>query len=179
LYKIWEARERTNPTSGGSTEVALTSALMLTAMRAIYLGDALALPKNTAVELFLDDQVFRVESLDQVFTFPRAPLKASLENRLLFDPTTRRPRPHAFIINMTELRGEAHLRRTLHIESPRGALWFLTDDDAAIVSMLKGSTNIGEEQPTSLRPTRTLLSILILALVALTIAVISTRLNLH
>jgi hypothetical protein len=151
---------------------------MLTAMRAVYLGDALALPKNSSVELTLNDDALRIESEKEVFTFARDTLKASLENRLLFDPSTRRIRPRVFIINMTELRGEAHLRQTLRIETPSGAMWFLTDDRDRIVAALKNSQPI-IERPGTGRWTRTLLSITVLALVALTIALISTRLNLH
>jgi hypothetical protein len=151
---------------------------MLTAMRAIYLGDSLALPKNSSVDLILDDESWRVEAEEEVFTFSRAVLNASLENRLLFDPSTRRMRPRAFIINMTELRGEAHLRRTLRIETPAGAMWFLTDEGEHIVAALKRSQST-EERPATGRWKRTLLSIMVLALVALTVALISTRLNLH
>src|SRR5919206_3423938 len=112
---------------------------MLVRMQVVYLGDSLALPKNTPVELTIDDDTLRIETSEKVFSFPRAVLNASLENRLLFDPSTRRIRPRAFIINMTELRGEAHLRQTLRIETPTGPMWFLTDEGEDTVAALKRS----------------------------------------
>jgi hypothetical protein len=151
-------------------------------MQARYLGDALPIPSGSVVQVVVEAEVVTITHSNQVLTLPRAGLTARIEKRLTFDPRTRRRGPTLFGgLNMAERRGEPSLVDVAHLDTPNGPIILAIENVQSFVETFTHSrqTAIASAVPLRERRVRQLIAIAILVLVALIIAVISTRPNLH
>lgn len=151
-------------------------------MQARYLGDALPIPSGSVVQVVVDADSVTITHANRVVTLPRASLTARVEKRLTFDPRTRRRGPNLFgALNSVDRRGEPSLVDVAHLDTPHGPVILAIENVQSFVETFtrpRQATIVGEV-PLRERRVRQLIAIAILVLVALIIAVISTRPNLH
>ncbi|HYS01570.1 MAG TPA: hypothetical protein VET82_04390 [Candidatus Eisenbacteria bacterium] len=155
---------------------------ILTYMQARYLGDALPFEAGSPVEVDADASTVTITHAGHAVTLARDQLTARVEKRLTFDPSRRRTGPSLFgRLSIAERRGEPVLMDVARVDTPQGPVILAMEDAQAFVktfTMLRHVTTASVDSIRD-RPLRRLIAIAILVLVALIIAVISARPNLH
>jgi hypothetical protein len=151
-------------------------------MQARYLGDALPFPANSPVQVESDANALTITHTGHTVTLVRDQLTARLEKRLTFDPSRRRTGPSLFgRLSIAERRGEPVLMDVAHLDTPHGPVILAMDDAQGFVQTFGTARYATTTSVDSIRdrPLRRLIAIAILVLVALIIAIISARPNLH
>ncbi len=151
-------------------------------MQASYIGDALPFPAGSLVEVDSDASSVTITHAGHPVTVARDQLTARVEKRLTFDPSRRRSGPAFFgRLSMAERRGEPVLIDVARLDTPHGPVILVMEDVQGFVQTFRMSqpTTIASVASIRDRPLRRLIAIAILVLVALIIAVISARPNLH
>jgi hypothetical protein len=151
-------------------------------MQARYLGDALPFAAGSPVEVDADASTVTITNAGHAITLTRDQLTARVEKRLTFDPSRRRTGPAFFgRLSIAERRGEPVLMDVARLDTPQGPVILAMDDAQGFVktfTTLRHATTASVDSIRD-RPLRRLIAIAILVLVALIIAVISARPNLH
>jgi hypothetical protein len=151
-------------------------------MRATYLGDALPIPSGSPVEVVVDATTVTITHAGHPLTLDRGRLSARVDKRLTFDRRTRRPGPNFFgALSVAERRGQPTMVSVAHIDTPDGPVILAMENVQSFVETFTEprQATAARAGPIRDRPIRRLIAIAILVLVALIIAVISTRPNLH
>lgn len=155
---------------------------ILTYMQARYLGDALPFPASSPVEVDSDASTVTITYAGQAVTLARDQLTARLEKRLTFDPSRRRTGPSFFgRLSIAERRGEPVLMDVARLDTAAGPVILAMEEAKSFVETFTMPRHAIPASVDSIpdRPLRRLIAIAILVLVALIIAVISARPNLH
>ena len=155
---------------------------ILRMMQAIYLGDVLPIPVGSPVDVTVDGDALTITYPGHPMVLPRGELQARVVKRLSFDASHRRKGPSFFgALSMSERRGEPVLTDVAHLDTPHGPVILAMENVQEFVNALTASRHETAASVVSIgdRPLRRLIAIAILVLIALIIAVISTRPNLH